>query len=61
MNKKNSCIYIVNSFKDLPIIIAHFDKYPLITQKQADYILYKRVISLIVKGEHLTSALRRKV
>nr|YP_009558612.1 hypothetical protein [Capillidium heterosporum]AZZ06712.1 hypothetical protein [Capillidium heterosporum] len=34
--QKESCIYVVNSFKDLPVIIEHLDKYPLITQKQAD-------------------------
>jgi hypothetical protein len=44
---------MVNSFKDLPLIIAHFDKYPLLTQKQADYQLFKMVVNLINKGEHL--------
>lgn len=34
-------------------IIPHFDKYPLITQKQSDYIIFKSIIKLMNKGEHL--------
>jgi len=37
-------------------IIPHFDKYPLITQKLADYILFREVIMIMKKGEHLTSS-----
>jgi len=38
----------VNSLKDLiEVIIPFFDKYPLITQKQGDYILFKQAIELI--------------
>jgi hypothetical protein len=29
--------YCVTSLKDLAIIINHFDNYPLITQKRADF------------------------
>jgi hypothetical protein len=36
------------------IIIAHFDKYPLITQKRADFILFKSILEVMNKGEHLT-------
>ena len=46
---------MVNSFRDIHIIIEHFDKYPLITQKQADFKLFKSVVNLINKGEHLTT------
>jgi hypothetical protein len=39
---KNSVQYRVGSLKDLnDKIIPHFDKYPLITQKKADFILFK--------------------
>jgi hypothetical protein len=34
-------------------IIPHFDKYILISQKQADYLLFKEIINLIIQGEHL--------
>lgn len=36
------------------IIIPHFEKYPLISQKQSDYIIFKNIIELINKDEHLT-------
>jgi hypothetical protein len=40
--------------KDLLVLIAHFDKYPLITQKRADYELFKMVILLMSQKEHLS-------
>jgi len=47
-SKSNSVIYSVQSLKDLNLaIIPHFDKYPLLTQKQADFTLFKQVINLI--------------
>jgi hypothetical protein len=45
----------VSSLKDLTdVIIPFFDKYPLVTQKRADYLLFKQIIELMNKGEHLT-------
>ena len=38
LNKVN---YSVDSIKDLTRLIAHFEKYPLLTQKAADFILFK--------------------
>lgn len=32
----------VGSLKNLRVVINHFEKYPLITQKLADYILFKQ-------------------
>jgi len=57
INKINgSANYQVQSYKDITnVIIPHFDKYPLITQKQADFLLFKSVIELMNKKEHLTS------
>lgn len=46
--------YKISSLKDLELIINHFDKYPLITQKQADYLLFKQAFELINRKEHLT-------
>ncbi|SRR5260221_7099531 len=47
--------YRVSSLKDLTsVIIPHFDKFPLITQKFVDFILFKQVVDLINKKEHLT-------
>lgn len=52
--KRNSVKYRVASFKELGIIIEHLDKYPLITQKQADFLLFKRAWILINNKVHLT-------
>jgi len=52
---KDSVQYRVASIHDLTnIVIPHFIKYPLITQKQADFLLFKKVIELINNKEHLT-------
>jgi len=52
---KSTGIYSVQSIKDLiNVIIPHFIKYPLITQKQADFILFSRAVNLLNDKEHLT-------
>jgi len=48
--------YRVVSVKDLAKVIDHFEKYPLITQKRADYELFKQAIQLMKQKEHLTEA-----
>lgn len=41
----NGIMYRVRKLKDiLNIIIPHFDKYSLITQKQSDYIIFKNIV-----------------
>lgn len=48
-------VYRVSSTKDLMnVIIPHFNAYPLISQKQADFELFKKVVDLINRKEHLT-------
>jgi hypothetical protein len=54
-------VYRVSSVKDLAVIVRHFDKYPLITQKQADYLLFKRAFEIISRKEHLTEDGLRKI
>ena len=50
-----SAIYYVASLSDLiNVIIPHFIKYPLLTQKSADFFLFKMVVELMRKKEHLT-------
>ena len=53
--------YRVDSIKDLKVIINHFDRYPLITKKLADYELFfvfflkkKQAFYLILNKQHLT-------
>nr|QBM09656.1 hypothetical protein [Dactylella sp.] len=49
-----SCVYNVRSIEEISVIIAHFDKYPLITQKHADFLLFKAVFEIIKNKDHLT-------
>ena len=49
-----SVSYKVRNLNDiLKVIIPHFNKYPLITQKQSDFIIWKNIVNLISKGEYL--------
>jgi hypothetical protein len=52
---KDSIKYHVKSLKDLALIIDHFDNFPLITQKRADFLLFAKVVNLMKHGEHLTT------
>lgn len=42
-----SIIYRITSVKNLQVLFNHFDKYPLITQKFSDYILFKQIVFLM--------------
>lgn len=44
----------VQSVEDLAVILSHFDKYPLVSQKREDYMLFRRVFGLIESKDHLT-------
>lgn len=45
----------VSSIKEMKLIVEFFDRYPLISQKFADYILFKEAYLLISNKEHLTN------
>lgn len=52
---ENMAFYSVSSVKDLvKTIIPHFLKYPLLTQKGADFILFKQIVDLMENKAHLT-------
>jgi hypothetical protein len=47
-------VYRVSNVADLiNVIIPHFIKYPLISNKKADFLLWSKVVSLLSKKEHL--------
>lgn len=46
--------YTVTKNRDIAKIIEHFDKYRLITQKLANYILFKQAFEIISRKDHLT-------
>ncbi|KAF8241176.1 hypothetical protein K440DRAFT_575328 [Wilcoxina mikolae CBS 423.85] len=55
--RNNSAVYAVKSLKYLiNVIIPHFSKYPLLTQKRVDFELFKLVCELMNNKEHKTMA-----
>lgn len=53
VSTKDSSVFRARSLDDLQVIIAHFDKYPLITKKRADFELFKSVVNKLTLKEHL--------
>jgi hypothetical protein len=52
----------VSSVRDLVnVIIPFFEKYPLVSQKRADFELFKQIVELINNKEHLTPAGLQKI
>lgn len=46
--------YRITRVKDImEVVIPHFEKYPLITKKRSDFELFKQIIKLMEKKEHL--------
>jgi hypothetical protein len=46
--------YSIDSIEDLNKLMDHFEKYPLLTQKAADLLLFKQAIKLVNDKAHLT-------
>ena len=53
-SSKEVVSFRARSLDDLQVIIAHFDKFPLKTKKQADFELFKRVVNKLSLKEHLS-------
>jgi hypothetical protein len=47
-------VYRVSSLKDISVIIEHLTKYPLVSQKLADFLLFKRAVEIKKTGSHNT-------
>lgn len=58
--RENTASYVVQSLGDITnIIIPHFENYPLITQKKADYLLFKQGVDLLnIKAHSKVEGLR---
>ena len=53
--RDNSLVYRVYNLNQIAtVILRHFDHFPLITQKRADYFLFSQVVKLMENGTHLT-------
>ena len=54
-NGKPSVIYSVQSIKALKdVIIPHFNKYNLLTQKREDFRMFSSVVDILYNGQHKT-------
>lgn len=51
---QSSCAFRVRKLSDLIELMIFFDKYPLISRKRGDYLLFKQILSVIQLKEHLT-------
>jgi hypothetical protein len=60
-HKEESSNYMVQSLKDLNVIINHFNNYPLLTKKCEDFKLFSQIVTLIHKKEHLTLSGLQKI
>ena len=47
-------IYKIQLIKDFSVLIAHFERYLLMTSKYSDYKLFGQALQLIQRKEHLT-------
>lgn len=50
-----SVFRVTNISNIIELIIPHFDKYSLLTQKYSDYLLWKEVVILISKKKHINN------
>lgn len=54
--------FTVNSLEALiKVIIPHFEKYPLLTKKQADFLLFKQIVGTMYNKQHLSIEGLKKV
>ena len=53
-NSENTVLFRVENFKDIQVIIEHFDQFPLMSEKLSDYKLFKECYNIIKDKKHLT-------
>lgn len=54
--------YVVRNREDLlNKIIPFFEKYPLQTAKKKDFLIFAKIVKMMVKGEHLKEGGLKKI
>lgn len=53
-SNQSSCAFRVRKLKELIELVKFFDKYPLISLKRGDYLLFKQIVSIMQLKEHIT-------
>lgn len=61
LNSHSTAVFRVDNIQEMDIIIKHFIKYPLISAKLSDFLLFKECFDLIKKKEHLTQSGLEKI
>ena len=61
INSCNTAIFRVDNIQELQIIVDHFNKYPLISAKLSDFLLFKQCYELIKQKQHLTHEGLKKI
>lgn len=56
IHKDKTATFRVNKIQELQVIIEHFNKYPLVSVKVSDFLLFQQCYNLIKQNLHLTSA-----
>lgn len=51
---RNIVNYSIDSIEDLNKLIIHLEKYPLLTKKAANFLLFKQAVKLVNNKSHLT-------
>jgi NADH:ubiquinone oxidoreductase subunit K len=54
INKRNTVEFRVTNIKDLYVIISHLESNPLLTNKCADFLLFKEIYFIILGNKHYT-------
>jgi len=61
-HKENLYRYVVRSLNELNTkIIPFFKKYPLQTYKQKDFLIFEKVVKLMITKKHLVNKNRKKI
>jgi len=53
-SNQSTCAFRVRKFKEVVELVKFWDKYPLISRKRGDYLLFKQIVSIMELKEHLT-------
>jgi LAGLIDADG endonuclease len=53
-SNQSICVFRVRKFQQILELVKFFDKYPLISRKRVDYLLFKQIVSIMELKEHLT-------
>ena len=53
-NSKNTALFRIDNIQELQVIIDHFNKYPLVSAKRSDFLLFEECYNLIKQKQHLS-------